>query len=78
MQTMQYLSKNLKHLRSLHGISQRELADRIGVSHPRISEIESAHANPTLATLQAIADAFGITVSTLLRDQEKNCRKIAN
>ena len=42
------------------GVSQKELAERLGVSTPRVSQILSAHGrNMTLKTLGRIAHALG-------------------
>lgn len=60
------LAENLKLLRSRHGLTQQELAEAIGVSHPRISDIERQAGNPTLSTITKIAVFFGVTESCLL------------
>lgn len=40
-------------------ISQRELAERLGVSEARVSQLISADTNPTVKTLARIANALG-------------------
>jgi ribosome-binding protein aMBF1 (putative translation factor) len=42
------------------GISQKELAERVGTSQNRIYSIESGDANPTLETLQRLATVLGM------------------
>jgi DNA-binding XRE family transcriptional regulator len=42
------------------GLSQRELADRLGVSQPRVVELESGEKNPQIETLVKIAAATGL------------------
>lgn len=37
------------------GLTQGELADRVGVSQPALSQIESGNNDPTLSTVQKIA-----------------------
>lgn len=71
------LADNLRDLRHKHSLSQRDLADAIGVSHPRISEMEKGKANPTLSTLQNIADVFGVSVAHLVREKRKKLSKTA-
>ncbi len=44
------------------GLSQRELAERIGTSQNRIYVIESGEADVRLGTLQRLADALGFPV----------------
>ena len=46
--------------RSDHGLSQRELAERLRVSQPRIVELESGEKNPQIETLVKIAAATGL------------------
>ncbi len=41
------------------GLSQRELAERVGTSQNRIYLIENSETNPTLDTLQRLADVLG-------------------
>ena len=45
--------------RSEHGLSQRALASELGVSQPRVVELESGEKNPTFDTLVKIAAVTG-------------------
>lgn len=73
---MNTLAKNLRRMRIERRLSQRGLADVVGVSYPRISEIERGVSNPTLATLELIAQALNVSVSTLLESPRN--KKLAN
>ena len=44
------------------GLSQRELAGRIGTSQNRIYLMENGEANPTLDTLQRLAEVLGLAL----------------
>ncbi len=44
------------------GISQRELAERVGTSQNRIYLMENGEANPTLDTLQRLAAVLGFAL----------------
>lgn len=44
------------------GLSQQQLADRVGTSHSQISRIESGRHRTNLETLQRIAAALGRTL----------------
>lgn len=46
--------------RADHGLSQRKLAEHLGVSQPRIFELESEEENPQIETLAKIAAATGL------------------
>lgn len=50
------------------GISQRELAERIGTSQNRIYLIESGEANPTLDTLQRLSAELGFILEIRPRE----------
>ncbi len=52
------LGGDIQRHRIASGISQRELAERIGTTQAQIARIESGDANPTLATIVRIAAAF--------------------
>jgi DNA-binding XRE family transcriptional regulator len=46
--------------RSDNGLSQRRLAERLGVSQPRVVELESGEKNPQIETLVKIAAKTGL------------------
>ncbi len=64
--TLGFLAEELKVRRQKLGLSQDRLAEKTGLSMAQISEIERGIANPTLLTLEKIADSFGIPVAELL------------
>lgn len=53
------LGDRLLERRLERGLSQRELAQRIGTSQNRIYLIENGEANPTLDTLERLAKVLG-------------------
>ena len=53
----------LKRLRELHGISQRQLARKSGVSNAMVCLIEKGRARPSLGLLKSILDAFPVSVA---------------
>ncbi len=62
-----HIARNVLGLRVRGGITQSELARRVGTSQPRIAQIESAQGNVTVDTLDRIADAFGVQTATLFK-----------
>ncbi len=46
--------------RAAVGISQKELADRVGTSHSAISRLESGRHKTSVETLHRVADALGV------------------
>ena len=57
--------RDLRHVRNL---SQRQLAARMNVPRTYISKIENGKAMPTLSSLDRLAKALQVDISTLLRD----------
>ncbi|MEX2374233.1 MAG: helix-turn-helix transcriptional regulator [Dehalococcoidia bacterium] len=49
----------IKHRAAL-GLSQEELADRMGTSHSAISRLESGRHKTSVETLQRVAEALGL------------------
>ena len=54
------LGSRLRHVRTLHNLSQRELAKRAGVTNSTISLIESNTSNPSVGALKRILDGIPI------------------
>ena len=52
------------------GLSQRELARRLGVSPSLISQLEAGHSNPSVATLYAIVNELDLSLDHLVRGPE--------
>ena len=47
------------------GLTQAEVADRLGITQPALSQLESERARPRRATLQRLANALGIALEQL-------------
>lgn len=62
----QNLAKNLRLLRASRGGSQAQLARLAGIPRATWSNLESGSANPTLAVLNAVAGALGVSLEELL------------
>lgn len=54
--------------RRRRGLSQEQLADRLGVTRQSVSKWESGQATPELPKLIALADLFEVSVDYLVRD----------
>jgi transcriptional regulator with XRE-family HTH domain len=68
---MGHISENVKRLRRKLGLTQEELAERIGVSFPRISDIENAKGQPRIDTIEKVAHGLGVSVMELIRPTKK-------
>lgn len=61
------IGSRLRRERERVGISQRELARRIGLSASMISQIESGQSKPSVSTLYAIVTELGVSVDDIFR-----------
>jgi len=57
------LGARLRALRKLHGLSQRELARRAGVTHATISLIESERVSPSVSSLKKVLDGVPVSLA---------------
>lgn len=62
------LSEKLYACRRRSGLSQEQLAERIGVTRQAISKWELGSSTPELENLLALCDCFGITLDELTRE----------
>ena len=62
---MEYLGFNIKSRREMMGISQKDLAKKVGVTQAAIFFYESGKSIPRLDIAIALANTFGITVEQL-------------
>ena len=63
---MKVFEERLKEQRKLYGFTQREMAERLGVSQPSYIRYENGTAEPSQASLVKIADIFDVSVDYLL------------
>jgi transcriptional regulator with XRE-family HTH domain len=60
------VAQAIRSLRQRSGLSQRQLALRMGVPRTYVSKIENEKATPTLSSLSRLADALMVSVPDLL------------
>lgn len=54
------LGEEVRRLRTDRGLSQQELADRMGVAQSVVARIEAGGVEPRLSTLDRVARALGV------------------
>lgn len=69
---MSSFSDMLAYLRKRAGMSQKELADKIGISRSTIGMYEAGEREPDFETLEALADTFNVNMDTLLGKASSN------
>ncbi|WP_227367953.1 cupin domain-containing protein [Halomonas sp. M20] len=66
----------LRALRTLRGVSQRELAKRCGVTHSSLSLIEQDKVSPSISSLKKILDAIPISVGDFFTMELENTDQV--
>ena len=62
---------NLVSLRKMHGMSQEELAERIGVTRQTLSKYETGESLPDIEKSRAIAEVFEISLDELVTADDR-------
>lgn len=69
------MKNNLKNLRKAKKVTQKEIADFLGVSNSAYSQYETGTREPSLEILTKLADYFGVTIDDILgraEDEEQS------
>ena len=59
--------ENMRRIRLEKGMSQGDISPKVGMDRASISNIENGKRNPTLANVEKIAKALGISADELLK-----------
>lgn len=70
------LARHVLRLRNRRGMTQRGLARALGVSQPRVAEIEGARTTARLDTVAKLAAVFGIEPWRLLKQRPEISGKL--
>ena len=65
-----YLGNAIRDLRQRHGLTIADVADRAGISRGMLSKIENAQTATSLDALHRLAQALGVSLSTLFRNYD--------
>lgn len=57
---------NLTTMRKIHGFSQDELADKIGVTRQTLSKYETGESLPDIERCRMLAEIFGVSIDDLV------------
>ncbi len=63
------IGSRLKEMRTRHGMSQKELADKVDVSPSFISQVENNQISPSLTSFVQLCNALGESPAALLNDK---------
>ncbi len=73
---MEDIGGRLREIRTKLGLSQRELADRAGLTNGMISLIETNKASPTVASLIKVLNAIPMSVVDFFQTDEADAKKV--
>ena len=62
-----FLGREIRALRRRHGLTIADVAARAHISSGMLSKIENGQSSTSLGSLQSIAEALGVTLSSLFR-----------
>lgn len=72
------IGKNIAYHRKIQGLSQRKLADELGVSNTYISQIENEKTSPNNKMLEKISKVLGVKTEDLKDKAQKEDDKIVS
>ena len=70
------VANQLRLMRETAGISQRELARKVGVSNGTISQIEKGKSDPSVGLLKQILDGLGLSIADFFEERVQPRQKI--
>lgn len=65
-----HLGNTVRRIRSQHGLTIADVAEKAGISRGMLSKIETGQTATSLDTLARLAHALGVTMATLFRDYD--------
>jgi putative transcriptional regulator len=63
---LEQLGLKVKEIRLQKGLTQTELANKIGKDHPSINKLENGKVNPSYIFLCEVAEGLGISIQELI------------
>lgn len=74
---MRTQGERIKKLRKSKGVTQKELANRLGISEQAVSKWEKNLSNPSTKNLLQIAKIFGVSITYFYQPEESQSKKIS-
>lgn len=65
--TNSIIAENIKRLRKLKGLSQKQVSVDIGIPQGQYSLVENGKVMPTIPTLEKIADVFEVSIAEFFK-----------
>jgi transcriptional regulator with XRE-family HTH domain len=64
---LKQIGSKLQAARKLKGITQQEIANRVGISRTYYSQIENGDRDPSATIITNIAKALGVSIADILK-----------
>ncbi|MFQ9320749.1 MAG: helix-turn-helix domain-containing protein [Enterococcus durans] len=61
------IGDNIKEIRTIKGLTQQELADKIGISRSYLGDLEKNRRNPSSETIEKLSEMLGVSIFYLMR-----------
>jgi transcriptional regulator with XRE-family HTH domain len=72
------LGKAIRDIRTAAGLTQDDVADKIGCARSSVANIEAGRQDTTVTRLVAIADVLGVSPAYLLPGGEDSVRRVSS
>jgi transcriptional regulator with XRE-family HTH domain len=69
-QTVELIAKNIRRLRDVKSLSQKEVCADSGVPQGQYSRIENGKVEPSISTLEKLASVFDVAVSEFFKSND--------
>jgi transcriptional regulator with XRE-family HTH domain len=70
--TVSLIAKNIKRLRDIKNLSQKEICISSGVPQGQFSRIENGKVEPSVSTLEKLAKVFEVSISEFFKTNDIN------
>ena len=64
---MNYIAKNIRHLRTLKGLTQEQLAEELQTTRSRIGSYEEGRSEPPIQMLVIFSEYFKLPIDVLVK-----------
>lgn len=68
------VGRMVRELRQARGLSQRELAERMGTTQSVVGRLEAGGSRPTIVTLDRVAHALGLKLELRFHDMQDSAK----
>ena len=65
------VAEKIRYLRDKHGLTQTDLAKRLGISRSAVNAWEMSLSSPSLANVVELSQIFHVSVDTLLSEDDR-------